>query len=939
MPPLIVYSREQLLGLAQNGFLSSDTTRLLDSQFKHLKRRKRGRRGGLRVRMKRRGPRLPMPSIVVGNAGSICNKTDELEACVRFLSDYREASLICLSETWLHGKDTDPTVPGFSVVRFDRSKEITKKSKGGGVCMYVNKRWCSSIIVREEHCCQDLELLSVALRPFYLPREFQRVFVTVVYIHPRANTKNAMYKIREVVQSQETTCPDSVRLILGDFNQCQLKKVLPNYKQYVTCKTCGDNTLDRCYGNIPQAYTSRILPSLGRSIHNMVQLVPRYRQRLKTNKPQRKQIKKWTADACQLLNGCFDCTDWDVFFEASSSLAEALDTVTSYIHFCTDMLVPQKEVLIYPNRKPWITDHTGILLKQRQAKLREGDTQAVKDLQKAVSREVTRGRQQYREKVEASLGSNNSRQLWQSVSAMTGYRPAKKNISCDDPQQLAEDLNTFYTRFDQHDCHAEQQDVLEAVRQMPDAPVELGEHEVETCFKKINPRSASGPDNISGKVLKNCCTSLAPVFSRLFQESLDSGVIPRMWKTSTVVPVPKKPNPKGLNDYRPVALTSIPFKCLEKLVLRRLLQQTQSKQDPLQFAYSPNRSTEDAINTLLHSVCKHLEKPKSYARVLFLDFSSAFNTIQPHLMISKLMEISVNPRLIQWVFSFLTDRPQRVKISSTCDIWSSELETNTGAPQGCVLSPALFTVYTSDCRCEDMGVLQVKFSDDTSLSGMIVDGKENSYRDSVDRMVDWCDSNHLCLNVSKTKELIIDFRKNKPPHTPIQIKGEEVEIVSSYKYLGSTLDNKLGWAENTAALVKKGHQRLHFLKKLRSFKVNPAILQMFYTSTVQSVITFNSLCFFGSLGEGDVSKLTKLTRIARDVIGSEVPSLQDLHEKKVLRRIKAILADPSHPLHSELESRRSVRDSGRLLSIRARTNRLSNSFIPSAIRLYNNIRP
>ena len=337
------------------------------------------------------------------------------------------------------------------MVRFDRSKEITKKSKGGGVCMYVNKRWCSSIIVREEHCCQ------------------------------------------------ETTCPDSVRLILGDFNQCQLKKVLPNYKQYVTCKTCGDNTLDRCYGNIPQAYTSRILPSLGRSIHNMVQLVPRYRQRLKTNKPQRKQIKKWTADACQLLNGCFDCTDWDVFFEASSSLAEALDTVTSYIHFCTDMLVPQKEVLIYPNRKPWITDHTGILLKQRQAKLREGDTQAVKDLQKAVSREVTRGRQQYREKVEASLDSNNSRQLWQSVSAMTGYRPAKKNISCDDPQQLAEDLNTFYTRFDQHDCHAEQQDVLEAVRQMPDAPVELGEHEVETCFKKINPRSASGLDNISGK--------------------------------------------------------------------------------------------------------------------------------------------------------------------------------------------------------------------------------------------------------------------------------------------------------------------------------------------------------------------------------------------------------------------------------------------------------
>ena len=216
---------------------------------------------------------------------------------------------------------------------------------------------------------------------------------------------------------------------------------------------------------------------------------------------------------------------------------------------------------------------------------------------------------------------------------------------------------------------------------------------------------------------------------------------------------------------------------------------------------------------------------------------------------------------------------------------------------------------------------------------------ENSYRDFVDRLGDWCDSNHLCLNVSKTKELIIDFRKNRPTHTALQIKGKEVQIVDNCKYLGSILNNQLSWAENTAALVKKGHQRLHFLKKLRRFKVNPIILQLFYTSTVQSVITFNSLCFFDSLGEGDVDRLAKLTRTARDVIGSEMTSLQDLHEKKVLRRVKAILNDPSHPLHSELESQRSVRASGRLLSVRARTNRFANSFISSAIRLFNITQP
>ena len=79
----------------------------------------------------------------------------------------------------------------------------------------------------------------------------------------------------------------------------------------------------------------------------------------------------------------------------------------------------------------------------------------------------------------------------------------------------------------------------------------------------------------------------------LFQQSLDTCHVPLLWKTATIVPVPKKPSPKVQNDFRPVALTSIPFKCMERLILRILLAATSFKQDPMQFAYSTNRSTED----------------------------------------------------------------------------------------------------------------------------------------------------------------------------------------------------------------------------------------------------------------------------------------------------------------------------------------------------------
>ena len=174
-------------------------------------------------------------------------------------------------------------------------------------------------------------------------------------------------------------------------------------------------------------------------------------------------------------------------------------------------------------------------------------------------------------------------------------------------------------------------------------------------------------------------------------------------------------------------------------------------------------------------------------------------------MIARLLDMDVNSRIIEWIHSFLTNRPQRVRISgATSQFLSDEVRTNTGAPQGHVLSPALFTLYFSDCRCDKESVLQVKFSDDTSLAGMIT-GDKSIYRTAVKDLVSWCDDNFLCLNVSKTKEMVIDFRKNASALNPLAIIGEQVEFVHQYKYLGTTLGDKLVWAENTATRLKKAN--------------------------------------------------------------------------------------------------------------------------------------
>jgi hypothetical protein len=193
--------------------------------------------------------------------------------------------------------------------------------------------------------------------------------------------------------------------------------------------------------------------------------------------------------------------------------------------------------------------------------------------------------------------------------------------------------------------------------------ITLSAADVSKTFKLVNIHNAAGPDGLSGPVLRTCKDQLASVFTDIFNLSLSESVLPTCFKQTTIEPVPKNIKVTYLNYYIPVAITSVAMKCFEMLVMAHIITIIPETLDPLQFAYLTNRSTDDAISIALHTALSQLDKRNTYVRMLFIDNSSAFNTIVPSKLKTKIRTLGLNTSC-NWILNFLTGRPKVVRVGN-----------------------------------------------------------------------------------------------------------------------------------------------------------------------------------------------------------------------------------------------------------------------------------
>jgi hypothetical protein len=188
----------------------------------------------------------------------------------------------------------------------------------------------------------------------------------------------------------------------------------------------------------------------------------------------------------------------------------------------------------------------------------------------------------------------------------------------------------------------------------------------------------------------------------------------------------------------------------------------------------------------------------------------------------------------------------------------------------------------------------------------------------------WCQNNNLSLNVTKTKEIVVDYRKRSTEHVPILIDWAVVEQAESFKFLDVHINNKIECSKHTKTVVKRARQSLFPLRKRKRFGMGPEILKS-YSCNIENILTGCITAWYGNYSSSDRNALQRVVRTAQYITGAKLPAIQDLYTRRCQRKALKIVKDPSHLSHRLFSL---LPHGKRYRSAKSRTKKLLNSFYP-----------
>lgn len=317
----------------------------------------------------------------------------------------------------------------------------------------------------------------------------------------------------------------------------------------------------------------------------------------------------------------------------------------------------------------------------------------------------------------------------------------------------------------------------------------------------INPKKSPGFDLITGEILHNFSRKAIVKLTTLINASFRLKYVPDLWKVSEVIMIPKPGKPlHEAGSYRPISLLPVLSKLFEKLLLKRLKPILENKNliPEHQFGFREKHSTIEQVHRITNIIEKALEEKKVCSTV-FLDVAQAFDKVWHTGLIYKLR--SMLPKEFSEILeSYLSNRVFRVRQD---EAYSELKEIKAGVPQGSVLGPVLYLLYTCDIPELENSTIAT-FADDTAIMAIGDSHKEAAEKTqmAINEVYEWTKKWRIKLNQSKS--IHVDFTNKKFQYHPIYINHQQIPHGNTAKYLGITLDAKLRWK----AHVKKKREEL-----------------------------------------------------------------------------------------------------------------------------------
>ena len=635
--------------------------------------------------------------------------------------------------------------------------------------------------------------------------------------------------------------------------------------------------------------------------------------------------------------------------------------------------IPCHKITIYPKDKPWITHEIKKTIKKRNQLYRRYERtrnihhyEVYSKVKTEVNSRITEAKVQHKSKLVKKLTSlrSNPKNFWNIAKQVYGST-VKKSIPT-----LIEDGEQYSTTDEKANILAK---YFASQSKKPDVPenyitpeippdneantlqnLTVTEEEVYTVLRKLKTGKAGGPDNLNNELLKMTARSITPSMTLLFNRILSTGIYPDVWKQANISPVFKKGDRQKKKNYRPVSLLSSTGKVLERLVFNKVYDYCKNN-DLLTWRNSGYKNMDSTTNRLIYivnKIYKHMDN-KEDTCLVFLDQSKAFDRIHHESLTYKMRRMGIEGTLLNLLNNYLCNRQSRVVMDGSKSKW---YHLTAGVPQGSILGPLLFLIYTNDL-VDNLECDIHLYADDAVLMTHYKENKEESFQKmnrDLQRLNEWATKWFMSFNPTKTKYMVVTATET--PNPDLQLDGINIEKVRSYSQLGLILNEKMNWDAHIDNIISKANKKIGLIWRLSNHVPRFAV-EIIYTTYIRPQLEYCVVIYNNCTKETSTrlescqrraaiactrayqrtNTITLLEELGWDKLETRRTYLCHILMYKLTNALvpeyMTLLLPPMQGQNAGYVSRREKS----FIPIRATTERYRRSIIPTAIRNWNNL--